>query len=326
MASPGTAEDGAVDAPAIHVERLTKDYGRVRALSEFDLTVDRGELFGFLGPNGAGKTTTIRILLDLIRPTAGRATVLGFDAQRDSVEVRRRIGYLPGEPRLYESMTALDYFALIDSLRGGVVDTPYRDELVERLQLDPTRRIGALSHGNRQKVGIVQALMSRPELLVLDEPTSGLDPLIQREVEALLREAVAAGGTVFFSSHDLAEVERVCHRVAMLRAGRLIDVVDLAERRLLAPQRFAVTFAAPPPADAFAGLDGVRVVSLDGAHAVFELRAGADALVKALARFTVERLETQELSLEELFRSYYQPSEASPPGVGEEEAQRAAAS
>ena len=315
-----------MDAPAIHVERLTKDYGRFRALSEFDLTVDRGELFGFLGPNGAGKTTTIRILLDLIRPTAGRATVLGFDAQRDSVEVRRRIGYLPGEPRLYESMTALDYFALIDSLRGGSVDTPYRDELVERLQLDPTRRIGALSHGNRQKVGIVQALMSRPELLVLDEPTSGLDPLIQREVEALLSEAVAAGGTVFFSSHDLAEVERVCHRVAMLRAGRLIDVVDLAERRLLAPQRFAVTFAAPPPADGFADLDGVRVVSLDGAHAVFELRAGADALVKALARFTVERLETEELSLEELFRSYYQRPEASPPGVGEEEAQRAAAS
>ena len=263
-----------MDEPAIRLRRLTKDYGPVRALTELDLTVERGEIFRFLGPNGAGKTTTIRILLDLIRPTAGSAEVLGLDAQRDSVRVRRRTGYLPSDPRMYERMSGLDYFALVARLRDERVDTTYRDRLVERLQLDPTRHIGALSRGNRQKVGIVQALMLRPELLVLDEPTSGLDPLMQEEVEELLREAAAEGRTVFFSSHDLAEVEQVCSRVAMLRAGRVVDVFDLAERRRIAAQRITVTFAAPPPRDALDGIDSAPLLSLEGAEAVFETHDG----------------------------------------------------
>ena len=314
-----------MDAPAIRLRRLTKYYGPVRALTELDLTVERGEIFGFLGPNGAGKTTTIRILLDLIRPTAGRAEVLGLDAQRDSVRVRRRTGYLPGDPRMYERMSGLDYFALVARLRDERVDNTYRDRLVERLQLDPTRHIGALSRGNRQKVGIVQALMMRPELLVLDEPTSGLDPLIQEEVEELLREAADDGRTVFFSSHDLAEVEQVCSRVAMLRAGRVIDVFDLAERRRIAAQRIAVTFAAPPPRDALDGIDGAPLLSLEGAEAVFETHHRVDALLKRLARFTVVQLETHKPTLEELFLSYYEDREAPAGGPGDEEAQDAAA-
>ena len=303
-----------MDAPAIRLDGLTKHYGAVRALSAVDLTVERGEIFGFLGPNGAGKTTAIRILLDLIRPTAGRAEVLGFDAQRQSLEVRRRVGYLPGDLRLYDRMTGLEFLELIASLRGEPVDVRYRDRLIARLQLDPGRPIGTLSHGNRQKVGIVQALMTRPQLLVLDEPTSWLDPLMQEEMQSLLREVTADGRSVFFSSHDLSEVEQVCSRVAMLRDGRLIDVVVPAEARRLAPQRFAVSFAAPPPRDAFAALAGVQLVSLAGAEVVFEARDGVDALVRRLASFTVTRLETHELSLDELFRSYYAPGAEDAPG------------
>ena len=326
--TPATAAEGTrpMDTPAIRLHQLTKDYGPVRALSAVDLTVERGEIFGFLGPNGAGKTTAIRVLLDLIRPTAGSAEVLGLDAQRDSVEVRRRTGYLPGDPRMYERMNAPDYFALVASLRDQRVDIAYRDRLVERLQLDATRRIGTLSRGNRQKVGIVQALMLRPELLVLDEPTSGLDPLMQEVVEDLLREVADDGRTVFFSSHDLAEVEQVCSRVAMLRAGRVIDVFDLAERRRIAAQRIAVTFAEPPPRDALDGIDGAPLLSLEGAEAVFETHDGVDALLKFLARFTVVQLETHKPTLEELFLSYYEQSEASPVGAADEEPQDAAAS
>ena len=307
--------------PAIRLERLTKDYGAVRALTTVDLRVESGQIFGFLGPNGAGKTTAIRILLDLIRPTAGRAEVLGFDAQRDTVEVRRRVGYLPGDPRMYEGMSALDYFALISSLRDGRVDVAYRDRLVEALLLDPERRIGALSRGNRQKVGIVQALMSRPELLVLDEPTSGLDPLMQEVVQELLREVVTDGGTVFFSSHDLSEVELVCNRVAMLHGGRVIDVFDLAERRRIAAQRITVTFAGSPPRDALDGIAAAPLLSLDGPRAVFETHDGVDALLKCLARYPVAEIETHRPTLEQLFLSYYEDREAAPAEAGDEEAQ-----
>ena len=295
-----------MDGPAIRFDGLVKSYGDVRALDGIDLAVPRGEVFGFLGPNGAGKTTAIRILIDLIRPTAGRAEVLGFDAQRDSIEVRRRCGYLAGDLALYESLTGSECLDLISSLRGDHVDRAYRERLIERLRLDPSRRIGALSRGNRQKVGLVIALMAQPELLVLDEPTSGLDPLIQEEVEAILREVVADGRSVFFSSHVLAEVEQIARRVAMLRNGRIVAVSDLAEQRRLAPRRIAVTFEDAPPASAFEGLAGVRVVSLEDRSAVFETHDEMDALIKAIADYRVHTLETHELSLEELFLSYYE--------------------
>ncbi|MYA19224.1 MAG: ABC transporter ATP-binding protein [Chloroflexi bacterium] len=294
-----------MDGAAIRFEGLVKAYGDVRALDGIDLTVPRGEVFGFLGPNGAGKTTAIRILMDLIRPTSGRAEVLGFDAQRDSIEVRRRCGYLPGDLERYNSLRVDACLDLVASLRGGV-DARYRRELVERLRLDQERRIGALSRGNRQKVGLVIALMAQPELVVLDEPTNGLDPLLQDEVEAILREIVADGRSVFFSSHVLAEVEQLARRVAMLRAGRIVAISDLAEQRRLAPRRVTVAFAEPPPASAFQGLDGVRLVSLDGCDAVFETHDEMHALVQALAAQRVLTLETHEITLEELFLSYYE--------------------
>ena len=315
-----------MDVPAIRFERLEKSYGDVRALDGIDLEVPQGTVFGFLGPNGAGKTTAIRVLLDLIRPSAGRAELLGFDAQRDPVEVRRRCGYLPGELELYERMTGREFLDYVAALRGdrgggrGSVDAHYRDTLIERLRLDPSRCIGGLSKGNRQKVGVVQALMARPEVVVLDEPTTGLDPLVQEEVEAILGEIVAEGRTVFFSSHVLAEVEAVASSVAMLRAGRIVAVVDLAEERRLAPRRIIVAFDEPVPAGAFAGLDGVRVVSSGDRQATFESHDHMDALIKALARYPVRTLETHELSLEELFLSYY---EVGPGDVGPDAAQPA---
>ncbi len=311
---------------AIHFDGLAKHFGDVVALQGVDLTVERGELFGFLGPNGSGKTTSIRIMLDLIRPTAGHVEVLGFDAQRESVEVRRRIGYLPGEPHYYERMTALEYLTLLGSLRGHAVDVVHRDRMIERLQLDPGRKIGALSRGNRQKVGIVAALMSRPELVVLDEPTSGLDPLMQEVVEALLREAAADGATVFFSSHLMPEVEEVCSRVAMLRAGRVVDVVDLAEQRRIAPLRVVVTFAQPPLRSALEGIPSAPLGALVGGRAVFETHDGIDALVKRLADFTITRLETHQPTLEELFLSYYGEHDEASPQAAEQEAPRAAVS
>ncbi len=302
--------------PAIRLTQLTKDYGDVRALDGLDISVEPGQVFGFLGPNGAGKTTALRIMLDLIRPTSGHAEVLGFDTQSESVEVRRRVGYLPDDPQMYDHITGERFLEFMSALRSDSAGDPltsrvFRDSLCDRLQLDPTRRIGTLSRGNRQKVGVVLALMSKPELVVLDEPTTGLDPLVREEVELLLKEIAADGRTVFFSSHVLSEVEQVCDRVAMLRDGRLIDVLEPREERRLAPQRYTVTFAARAPAGAvLAAIEGVTVISATASEVVLETTDGADALVKCLANYTVARLETHEVSLEELFLSYYQPETA----------------
>ena len=313
----GSVDCGAVmsDTPAIRFEGLVKSYGDVRALDGIDLDVPRGDVFGFLGPNGAGKTTAIRVLMDLIRPSAGRAEVLGFDAQRDSIEVRRRCGYLPGDLALYDSLHVDACLDLVAALRGGV-DARYRDELIERLNLDRTRRVGDLSRGNYQKVGLVIALMAKPDVLVLDEPTNALDPLVQEEVEAILREAVDEGRTVFFSSHVLAEVEQLANRVAMLRNGRIVAVNDLAEQRRLAPRRVTVTFEEAPPAAPFERLPGVRLVSLEERDAVFETHDAMHALIRALAEHPVRTLETHEITLEELFLSYYEEPEGVPTGGG----------
>jgi ABC-2 type transport system ATP-binding protein len=300
-------------APAIELDVLEKHYGAVHALRGIDLSVRQGEVFGFLGPNGAGKTTAIRIMLDLIRPSRGRARVLGFDAQTETVEARRHIGYLPGDAIFYRDVTADELFTYVERLRNGAVDRAYRRRLIDDLELDSGRPIRQLSRGNRQKVGVIQALMARPALVILDEPTTGLDPLMQDVVEDLLREVATDGRTVFFSSHLLAEVEQVCSRAAILREGQIVNVFDLAEQRRIAPREVHVVLEVPPAADAFDAVPGIRVLSVVGAEARFETDGSIDALIKALAWHTVLELESSEPTLEYLFLKYYEA-----PGDGSE--------
>jgi ABC-2 type transport system ATP-binding protein len=295
-------------APAIQAEGLTKSYGSSRGVVDLAFEVERGEVFGYLGPNGAGKTTTIRLLLDLIRPTRGRASVLGLDARRDSVEVRRHVGYVPGELALYPRLTGREHLSFYASLRGGV-DPRAVDDLVERLDLDLDRPVADLSKGNRQKIALAQALMHRPELLVLDEPTSGLDPLVQQEFYRLVRERTAAGGTVLLSSHVLSEVEHVADRVAIVREGRLVVVEDVADLKARAVRRLVVHFAAPVAAEPFASLPGVRSVEADGIALRFEVEGSLDTLVKAIAAHEVVDVVSHEPDLEEIFLSYYRERE-----------------
>jgi len=295
---------------AIRIERLVKAFGAVRALDCLDLEVGEGELFGFLGPNGAGKSTTIRILLDLIRPSGGRALVFGRDCQAESVAVRRTIGFLPSDPAFPPKMSAHDVFDYTARLRGAEVDSPYRDQLIERLRVDPSRPVSTLSRGNRQKVGLIQALIARPPLLILDEPTTGLDPLIQGEVEAILREVVADGRTVFFSSHILPEVESLCSRAAIVREGRVVRVFDFAEQRRIAPVHVQVTLAQPLPDGATEGIPpSIVLLGSAGRRITLEVRDGFDPLIKWLVNFQVEALEARPQTLEELFVGYYRSGE-----------------
>jgi ABC-2 type transport system ATP-binding protein len=279
-------------------------------LFELDLEVQRGEVFGFLGPNGAGKSTTMRLLLDLIRPTSGSASLLGLDAHADSLAIRRRIGFLAGDFGLYPKLTGaavLDYLA---ELRGGV-DRWRRDALAERFGAELNRPIRELSTGNRQKLGLIQAFMHDPELLILDEPIAGLDPLVQQSFHALLAECTAQGGTVFLSSHTLSEVERVTHRLAILRQGRLVVVDSLENLRRVAVQRLEIEFADPPPAAAaFETLPGVREVTATGATLTVAFEGSADAVVKAAAAHEVRAIRSRDDDLEEIFLRYYR---AEPP-------------
>ncbi|RJQ10207.1 MAG: ATP-binding cassette domain-containing protein [Dehalococcoidia bacterium] len=247
---------------ALRIERLIKRYGSVQALHGVDLRVAEGEVFGFLGPNGAGKSTTIRIILDLIRPTSGAVSVFGLDCQRQSVEVRERVGYLPSDPVYGAGATGMDVFTFTAAARRQPFDARHAGDLAERLALDPSRKIAQLSRGNRQKVGIIQALLTRAPLLVLDEPTTGLDPLNQHEVEGMLREAAAEGTTVFFSSHILSEVESICARSAIVRAGEVVETVDLEEQRRVAPVHVEVELDGGLPAGALP-----PGVELTGEHA-----------------------------------------------------------
>jgi ABC-2 type transport system ATP-binding protein len=289
----------------VRAEGLTKSYGRARGIVDLDLEVVPGEVFGFLGPNGSGKSTTIRLLLDLIRPTSGRVSVFGLDVRRGGTGARRRIGYLPGELRLYQRLTPRELFTYFGHLRR-IEGTGDAAALAERLGLELDRPIQDLSKGNRQKVGLVQALMHRPELLVLDEPTTGLDPLVQRVFYELVREATLDGRTVFLSSHVLPEVQQVADRVGVIREGRLVLLDTVEALRARAFTRVEVTFADPPPATAFAGLPGVREIERRGAVVLLGLEGEADALVKALAVHTVVALDVREADLEDVFMSLYE--------------------
>jgi ABC-2 type transport system ATP-binding protein len=285
--------------PAILLSGLTKRYGRQTALADVDLEVRRGEVFGFIGPNGAGKTTTIRLLLDLIRPSSGSARVLGFDARREGVEVRRRVGYLPGELALYEDLTAAQHLAYLASLRG--LDDRAVEPLARRLSLELDRPIRTLSKGNKQKVGLVQAFMHTPELLILDEPTGGLDPLVQHEFGHLLEEARERGQTVFLSSHVLSEVDRLADRVGLVHEGRLMLVDDVGALKARLTRRLELRFAEVLPPRAFEGLPGVAAVEHDGEHVTLTLDGPADAAVKEAARHRVLTLSSREPDLDDLF-------------------------
>jgi ABC-2 type transport system ATP-binding protein len=289
---------------AIQTEGLTKRFGEVTALDHLDLDVWAGEVFGFLGPNGAGKTTAIRLLLDYLRPSAGGARVLGLEARGDSLAVRRRTGYLPSEMNLDPRLTGSELLEYYANLRGGI-DEAWRDELIGRINLDPSRSLRDLSTGNRKKVGIVQAFMHRPELMILDEPTSGLDPLVQRTFLELVRETASAGACVFLSSHVLTEVEDVADRVGILRKGRLVtvDTVDALTER--AVRRLHLRFAQPVPAEAFTGLDGVRDIQVDGTTVDASVSGSPDALVKVAARYQLLDLDAREHDLEQVFLDYY---------------------
>jgi ABC-2 type transport system ATP-binding protein len=288
----------------IETDNLTKFYGAHRGIVEVDLAVEQGEVYGFLGPNGAGKTTTIRLLLDLIRPTSGRAFVFGIETTVDPVAIHRRIGYLPGEFALFDRLTGgqtIQYFA---NLRGGV-DPLYQADLVARFDLDPSRRFKEYSKGNKQKVGLVIALQHRPDLLVLDEPTSGLDPLVQQTFFQLLRETVAEGRTAFLSSHILGEVEKTCDRVAIIRDGCIVTVDRVEALRGLAHHVVELRFAAQVPASAFASLPGVTdVVAIDGGLQM-RVTGSMAPVVEAAARHGLVDFETREPSLEQTFLAQY---------------------
>jgi ABC-2 type transport system ATP-binding protein len=289
---------------AIRTRRLTKMFRRRLALTELNLDVPRGIVFGYLGPNGAGKTTTIRLLTGLIRPTSGSAMVFGFDAADQYDALQRRIGYLPGEFVPYPDLTVTQYLRYFAHLRGGV-DQTVIDGLAKRFELDLTARIGALSHGNKQKVGIVQAFMHEPDLLVLDEPTSGLDPIMQREFLALLRECRDAGRTVFLSSHILSEVEAVADTVGILRHGELVTTQSIEALRNQARRRLDLTFAAATPIDVIRGVPGVQEVSADGQTAHVTVTGSTAQLVTAVAPYEVTNIVTHEADLESVFLDYY---------------------
>jgi len=294
---------------AIRTEGLSKHYGSVHAIEHLDLEVAEGEVVGYLGPNGAGKTTTIRLLLGLIRPTAGRAEIFGLDCQRQVVEAHRRLAYVAGEASLWPSLTGAETLHLLGRVQGRVDDS-YRDELIGRFDLDPSKKVRAYSKGNRQKLILVAALMTRPALLVLDEPTSGLDPLMEQAFRHCVHEARERGQTIFLSSHILSEVEALCDRVGILREGLLVEMGTLAEMRHLSALTVEATFEGPvPDLSRIAGVSSVEVVG----HLVrCQVRGTIEPLLKVLATSGVRELLSREPSLEELFLAQYGASSEDP--------------
>jgi ABC-2 type transport system ATP-binding protein len=288
----------------IRTEALVKDYGATRALDGVDMEVRRGEVFGFLGPNGAGKSTTIRVLLDQLRPTEGHAEVLGVTPRAGGPSLRARIGYLPGELTMSGRATSEELLEHYAWMRGGAGRESIAP-LAERFGLDPTRPVRSLSKGNKQKVGVIQAFMHRPELLILDEPTSGLDPLLQREFLALVGEAQGGGATIFMSSHVLSEVEQIADRVAIIRQGRIVDLDDVATLRHHAGQLVALTFDTPVDEERFRALSNVENVEVEGNTMRCLLRGEPDALLKAAAQHRVLRWSAQDRELEDLFLDHY---------------------
>jgi len=300
-------------AGIIEVDKLTKSYGGKRGIADVSFSVAEGEVFGFLGPNGAGKTTTIRILMALLRADSGKATVAGHDAWQQSIQIKRLVGYVPGEPALDPNLTGgqiLEYFA---NLRGGV-DRAYQKKLIGVLELDTSRKFRQYSTGNKRKVVLIQAFQHRPQVLILDEPTSGLDPLNQQVFDSMVKEAREEGRTVFLSSHVLSEVEKTCTRVGIIREGRLVRIGGVQELKDIKRYEVTISFAEPVSADAFKAVEGVsEVEQLNNGHAVrIAINGPADAVIKAAARYPVVSLTSYEPSLEDIFLKYYEADGKAP--------------
>src|SRR5262245_28303880 len=297
---------------AIHAEGLTKDYGAGRGLFDLDLDVPEGQVFGYLGPNGAGKTTTIRQLMGLAFPTRGRASIFGLDCHRQAVEVKRHVGYVPGEPPQFGGLRGREVIAYLGAMAGGV-DQAYVKQLCERLGLDASRRYREYSSGNKKKLLLVIAFMHRPRLLVMDEPTSGLDPLNQQEFYAMVREAREAGATVFLSAHVLSEVEHVCDQVGIIRAGRLVRMASLEDLHEIRMHRVEIEFAGDVPVDRIRQADGVEDVVAENHRVRYIVRGSFEPLLAAVTAAHVVNLSSHEPSLEEMFLSYYADPEAESP-------------
>jgi ABC-2 type transport system ATP-binding protein len=290
---------------AIQLENLTKHYGNIVGIQNLSLEVAEGEVFGLLGPNGAGKTTTIRLILDFIRPTSGSVSVFGLSPRSEGIAIRRRVGYLPGDFITYNNLTGAAVTEYFTKLRG---QNPSKLEMLcERFDLDPTRKIAELSKGNKQKIGLVQAFMNDPDLLILDEPTSGLDPLLQHEFQEMLREEKAQGKTVFLSSHVMSEVEATCDRVCIIREGELVTLDTVSHLTELSLWTVKIVFAEAVGENVFHGLEGVSVTS--SADRTFTLSVGGDgsmdAVIKTASQYRVVSFESEHASLEDTFLQYY---------------------
>lgn len=290
------------DSAVIRTHRLSKRYGRQYALKDLDLEVFKGEVLGYLGPNGAGKTTTIRLLLGLISPESGSATVFGLDVQRSAPEVHRRVAYVPGDISLWPSLTGKETLALLGRVHGWI-DPGYRDDLIARFDFDPSKKVRSYSKGNRQKLSVIAALMTRADLLILDEPTSGLDPLMEQTFRHCIREAKAHGQTVFLSSHILSEVEALCDRVAILRLGELLEIGTISEMRHLSALSVEVTFEGAPPD--VSQVPGVSAVQMEDRRLRCQVEGPVEPLLRALAGTGVRELLSTKPSLEELFLAHY---------------------
>jgi ABC-2 type transport system ATP-binding protein len=288
----------------IETRDLTVFYGKTRGIADVNLAVQQGEVFGFLGPNGAGKTTTQRVLLDIIRPTRGTAAIFGMDCQTKGVNIRKRVGYLPGELSLYPNMKGEDFLDMLASLQEGSAERTYRQQLYDRLDFDPSRKMKAYSRGNKQKVGVIAAFMAKPDLLILDEPTSGLDPLVQQTVLELVAEAKADGRTVFFSSHILPEVQAVCDRVGIIREGKLIKTERVETLMKQQFKRLNLTFAQLPPTNAFV-LEGVAETGRAEMTVMLEVRKNLDKVLEIAAPLGIVDIETPPVTLEEIFLAFY---------------------
>ena len=302
-----------VQEPVIVIDNLHKSYGKVQAVKGISMRVEQGEIFGFLGPNGAGKTTTIRCMLDVIRPTSGTLRVLGLDAQRDKMALHQRIGYLPGDVRLPGQMTGKQIINYFSRLQGR--EPVLLDDLVARFDVELKRQLKGYSKGMRQKIGVVLAFMCDPDVLILDEPTSGLDPLLQRTFNEFLLQEQARGKTIFMSSHIMSEVEKVCHRIAVIRKGELVTVEEVETLREKAGQRVTVEFGDPVIEEELTRIPGVSMVKKSNGHYQFNVSGSMDPLIKALSRHEVIRLQGEEAPLEEVFLKFYEEPEKTTTGI-----------